>query len=107
MTLKRLPAEDQNIIQGCLDAVVSEIFIDGAEFEIITGVAFEAVKAIQADYPLVDEADDEVWQTIHGALLNLWGYPHRQERRWQEFISGTPQDVFAVAQRVKLLHENR
>ena len=107
MTLKRLSAEDQRIIQGCLDAVVSELFIDGAEFEIVSGVPFEAVKDVQAAWPQVDDADDDVWQTIHGALLNLWGYPHGQERRWHEFISGTPQDVFAVLQRVKLLYEHR
>lgn len=107
MTLGQLSVEDHQIIRGCLDAVVSEIFIDGVEFEIVSGVPFETVKAIQVAYPRVDEADDDVWLAIHGALLNLWGYPHRQERRWQEFIPGTPEDVFSVAQRVKLLYESR
>lgn len=94
---------DRYIIQHCLNAIASEVFVDGDEFEVITGVPFANFKAVQGAYPDVDDDHDTVALAINGALGNLLGYPHGRERRWNEFIPVSREDVEDVYTRWRCL----
>ncbi|WP_148234968.1 hypothetical protein [Deinococcus maricopensis] len=99
MAHERLSPEDRQLIKGCLNAIASEVFIDAEEFEAVSGASWEALRAVRAAYPEVDDDEQGVEIALHGAMLSLLFYPHRQEARWHEFVPGTAHDVFAVHQR--------
>ncbi|MBZ9749495.1 hypothetical protein K7W42_01330 [Deinococcus sp. HMF7604] len=96
MAHEQLSPEDRQLIKGCLEAIASEVFIDADEFETVSGASWEDLQALRAAYPEVDDDDQGVELALHGAMLNLLFYPHRQEARWHEFVPGSLHDVFVV-----------
>lgn len=96
MAHEQLTREEQAVIQGCLNAVASEIFIDAEEFGTLAGVEFEALQAVQLAYPEVNDSDETVSLALNGAMINMLFYPHRQWKRWNEFVPATPEAVLEL-----------
>lgn len=96
MAHEQLTPEERDIVQGCLNAIASEIFIDAEEFEIITGIDFETLVAIQQAYPAVEDSEESIALALNGAMGNMLFYPHRQWKRWGEFIPTTPEAVLEL-----------
>lgn len=99
VAIAQMSVRDRAVIKGCLDAVVSEVFIDADEFETISGADFDVLLEVMAAFPDIDDTQEPTELAIHGALLVLQFYPHRQEKRWSEFIPATLQELVAVHQR--------
>ena len=99
MAIEQLSGPEQAVVRGCLEAIVSEVFIDATEFEVISGASFDIVQARAVDFPQLDDGPEEVALALHGAMLTLQFYPHRQERRWAEFIPVSLAGLVAVHQR--------
>jgi hypothetical protein len=103
MALEQMSSREHAVIQGCLDAVISDIFIDAGEFETISGADFDTLGEVARAFPHVDDSREAIELAIHGALLVLQFYPHRQEKRWSEFVPASFQEVTAVHQRWMVL----
>jgi hypothetical protein len=100
MAFKQMSEQDQKVIGECLRA--APIFLE-EDLETVTGVGEVRFQNIADLYPDVDGNEEDVYLAIHGALLNLLGYPHGMFREWAEFISVPPEELALVFERWQAL----
>ena len=90
MAFEQMSEQDQKVIGECLRA--APIFLEG-DLAIVTGVDEAQFQEIVDSYPDVDNNEEVVYLAIHGASGNLLGYPHGMLKKWDEFISVTPDEL--------------
>lgn len=93
MAFEQMSPMDQRIIGECLRAAL--VFID-LDLGAVTGLDEDDFERIAEAYPDVDDAEETVALTIHGALLNLVFDPHRRESDWSKYISVPKEDLPAL-----------
>jgi hypothetical protein len=94
-----LSDKEIKIVVECLRATVEGEFFPDWEFETLLGVSRETVRTVYKQWPNLS-LDDESAAAVIGSLNNLLGYPHRQEHRWADYISVSPQEVRALLERL-------
>lgn len=68
-----LTDRDVTVVGECLRAAADGPFVEEWEFQTLTGVERDEVRALAARWP--DVPEDEAYAAVHGVLVNLTGYP--------------------------------
>lgn len=94
--LMALGVADRELILACLRAVVDGPFIPDWEFPTLFGIEREAVRALVAEWPTLNEADNTTYLAINNALVNLVGYPHGQDAALKQMCGADRTEIDRV-----------
>ena len=89
----KLSVRDWQLIAECLCAAEQEEFFPEWEFKILFGISREQLVVVRKEWMDMDSGHLELNAAVIGALNNLLGYPHGQDARWNQFISGGPEEI--------------
>src|SRR2546423_769994 len=95
MQPQHLTPRDLQLIGECLRAAADgPFFEDDREFSTLFGMSKADVRRIAVAWPAVEMSSNDVDGCVRASLGHLLSYPHRQERHWPQWISGSNQEVF-------------
>lgn len=101
--LKQLTEEEKRIIGECLCAAAFGSFFPDWEFQSLFGVdRDEAIRVAEA-WPDVEETDISAGLVINDSINNLFGYPHRKQSEWSNYISVSPKQVYEIYNKFRML----
>jgi len=87
---------ERNLVRQCLNAAVAGPFFPDWEFRTLFGIERRDVAEVLERWPDLDDARQVDALAINNSLNNLWGYPHRLEDHWSEFIDAPRNEVLRV-----------
>src|SRR5438105_4751372 len=103
MALAKMSASDRRIIFQCLTAAARGLFFSDADLSILFGLDRRELLGIVARIPHIDDTEPNVRRVIGHTLLDLLCYPHGKRDQWGNWISASPEEVEAVADRWRAL----
>lgn len=96
-----LTQRETSLVGECLRAAAEGPFFPEYAFRALMGVDRQRISQLAADWPKV-APDAETRAAVNNVLLNLWGYPHKREGIWAEFISATKGDVLNLLEKWRM-----
>lgn len=87
MSLSQLTEAERAVVYECLSFVArGNVIQHDQEFSSLFGLQVDEYLAIVAQWPDIDDAEEDVALAINGAMNNLLGYPHAYHDRWHEVM---------------------
>ena len=102
-SINALPEKEKEILLECLRASLHGPFFPDWEFQTLFGIERSTLAIIESNWPNIDLNDQDTYLSIHNSLLNLWGYPHRQEEVWDQYISASVDEINKLLEKIKSL----
>lgn len=88
-----LSEREAGIVGQCLRAAVEGSFFPDWEFLTLFGVERSTVAEVLASWPEEELDAETVGACVVGALNNLLGYPHGDEKQLRAFVFAQPDEV--------------
>jgi hypothetical protein len=93
MSIQQLSVAEKQVVFDCLRASLEGPFFPDWEFHTLFGLERSKFADIVSKCPNVDDGDEEVSLAINNSFANLLGYPHGEEKGWEEFIEVSRDEV--------------
>lgn len=101
--LEQLTDEEKRVVGECLCAAAFGPFFPDWEFHTLFGVDRDEAIRVAQSWPNVEATDISVGYIINDAINNLFGYPHRKQDKWNNYISVSPKEVYAIYNKFRAL----
>lgn len=105
--LEQLTDEEKRIVGECLRAAAFGPFFPDWEFHALFGVDRDEAIRVAESWPNVEETDISVGYIINDSINNLFGYPHRKQDEWNNYISVLPKQVYDIYNKFRSLTGRR
>ncbi|MBE7380624.1 MAG: hypothetical protein F6J95_004355 [Leptolyngbya sp. SIO1E4] len=94
--LEQLTSDEKRIIGECLCAAAFGPFFPDWEFYALFGVDRDEAVRVAESWPNIEATDISVGYVINDSINNLFGYPHRKQDEWKNYISVSPKQVYDI-----------
>lgn len=101
--LEQLTQEEKRIIRECLGAAAFGPFFPDWEFRLLFAVERDEAIRVAEAWPDVAETDISAGIVINNSINNLFGYPHRKQSEWSNYISVSPKQVYKTYSKFRIL----
>ncbi len=101
MSIHLLTEPERKVVYQCLIAAHKGPFFPDWEFQTLFGIERDSLAKVIADWPNVDDTEEEVALAIRGSMGNLVGYPHAKDSEWGKYLSVPPSEVMNILLRWK------
>lgn len=101
--LMQLTDAEKKVIGECLRATAFGPFFPDWEFPSLFGTKRKEVIKIVEAWPEINNMDMGVGSVINDSINHLFGYPHHKQNEWFNYISVSPQELYAVYNKFRAL----
>ena len=91
--IRTLSEQERRSIYECLCAAEHEDLFPEWEFETLFGINREKITIVRESWPEVDTSNPDVGAALVGAMGQMLGYPLGKNKRWENYISVSPENI--------------